>query len=258
MQESRRYSKTGNLIIIILVSIALFKGCYIYTPYIDGVVLDVETKKPVADAWISAGSAGKSYTVGGDTSSGSSLDIPHTRTNKDGKFTISPHFSIRFLPPFLFGRTLESVGIIAETIDDREGQYSYKNFELTMLVWKLCTHVTIYVRLIALTNHEYADYLGGLSHNTEKYDKWEMNFIITKHERYLDQTMLKSDDNRSDYIQVSEKLGSLYEKQGNIEKTLELYTRAHNLKKQYGLLYKWNNYEEYIEKLKSRINRGNK
>src|SRR3972149_7158489 len=63
-------------------------GCKLDTPEIRGIVLDSETKEPVEGAWVRASIEITTKTVGGDVHSDISLDRPHTRTGKDGRFVI--------------------------------------------------------------------------------------------------------------------------------------------------------------------------
>ena len=71
----------------------------VITPYIRGVVIDKETKKPLENAWIMAVAGTTVLTVAGDVSSYHLITRPHTRTDKDGRFSIPPRIFFSFPPP---------------------------------------------------------------------------------------------------------------------------------------------------------------
>src|SRR4030067_2060209 len=79
----------GLTLILSVALLFLVTGCNIQTPEIRGVVLDAETKQPVEGAWVTATLGIKTKTVAGDTHSYLSVEIPHTRSDKNGKFVIS-------------------------------------------------------------------------------------------------------------------------------------------------------------------------
>src|SRR4030042_4531231 len=112
-----------NLSVMIWVAFLFFvAGCNIKTPEIRGVVLDAETKQPVDNAWVTATLGIKTKTVAGDTYSYLSIDPPHTRTDKNGKFVISSKKFNKPSFPVGFGTTIETFGVGANTVDDRSGR----------------------------------------------------------------------------------------------------------------------------------------
>jgi hypothetical protein len=110
---------------LLIIAVSILSGCTsLKTPEIRGVVVDAETKKPVEGAWISSTLSIKTKTIGGDVSSYLSVDPPHTRTDKEGKFVI-PAKKFKAPPfPVGFGTKAESFGIGASTIDDKAGDIS--------------------------------------------------------------------------------------------------------------------------------------
>jgi hypothetical protein len=174
-------------------------GCNIKTPEIHGVVLDEETKQPVEGAWVRATLDLESKTIQGDVTSYLSVDSPHTRTDKDGKFLI-PSRTFKKPPfPVGFGTEAISFGIGAATIDDRGGRINLKGEKLGEFLGKKKFELTIYSGPVERTEAEYSSHLQSLY----KYcltgrssvevpavegscDEWELNYAIAKHERYLE------------------------------------------------------------------------
>ncbi len=110
-----------SMIFVLGMTLVGLMGCNIKTPEIHGVVLDEETKQPVEGAWVRATLDLKSKTIQGDVTRYLSVDSPHTRTDKHGKFVI-PSRTFKKPPfPIGFGTEAISFGIGAATVDDRGG-----------------------------------------------------------------------------------------------------------------------------------------
>lgn len=213
-------------------------GCSIKTPEIRGVVLDEETKQPVEGAWISATVGVKSKTIGGDVGQVISLDQPHTRTGRDGRFVI-PSKKIKKPPfPVSFGTEVDSLGIGASTIDDKGGGITLKGPDLKECLKKDLVEVKVLIKAIERTEEEYFSHLQSLYNYCLSgrfgievppveggCDDWELNYAIRKHERYLN-TSPKTEKTRSHHTIILEQLGHLYEKKGELEKAIEYLRKA--------------------------------
>src|SRR4030066_498514 len=140
-----------NLVFIVLGILLIgLMGCEIKTPEIRGVVLDAETKQPVEGAWVTATLGIKTKTVGGDTHSYLSIDPPHTRTDKNGKFVIPSRKFDKPSFPVGFGTTIETFGVGANTVDDRSASVSLQQF-----LGEGKANVTIYLKPEERTESEY-------------------------------------------------------------------------------------------------------
>lgn len=174
-------------------------GCSIKTPEIHGVVLDKQSKQPVGGAWISGTIGIKNKTVAGDVGQVISLDPPHTRTDKDGRFVI-PRKKLKKSPfPVSFGTEVDTIGIGARTVDDKGGGIEFKGEKLKEFLKKATSELTIFVKPIERSETEYFSHLQSLYKYclTGRFgievppveggcDEWELDYAITKHERYLE------------------------------------------------------------------------
>jgi len=188
-------------------------GCKLETPEIRGIVLDAETKEPVEGAWVSSASIGiTTKTVAGDVGQVISIEPPHLRTDKDGRFII-PRRELKKPPfPVSFGSEVDEFTIGVVTID-KSGSLKLDPIELN----KRRIDIVIYVEGLeevykkALSHYpperfEYGKELSIFSGLQSLYnycltgrssieihieppggcDEWELNFAITEHERYLE------------------------------------------------------------------------
>ncbi len=227
------------IILFVLISFLLLSGCTIRTPQINGLVLDEETKQPVPEAWVSSMVTIKFATVAGDVTQYISVDKPHTRTNKDGKFDI-PSITIE-KPSFPLGLRTEVkyFGVDASTSDDRGGSIS-----IVDALGKNKIDVTIYIKP-EFANFIESEHFSALQalHNyctTGRFaveipaveggcDDWELDYAIKKHERFLEKYNL-SDETRSHRSIILEQVGLLYEKKQNYEKAIEYLTKAKEIR----------------------------
>lgn len=224
-----------NLAIMISVALLFFvAGCNIKTPGIRGVVLDAETKQPVDNAWVTATLGIKTKSVSGDVHNYLSVDLPHTRTDKNGRFIIpSKKFDKPFFPAS-FGTTVETFGVGANTVADKTGSVS-----LIQSLGKAQVDVTIYVKPEVRTESEYFSYLQALYNYclTGRFfvevpaveggcDAWELAYAISKHERYL--TRLKEPktvDQETHYAGTLKRLAYLYKREGDYRKSLDTFEK---------------------------------
>ena len=150
----------------------------VITPYIRGVVIDKETKKPLENAWIMAVAGTTSLTVAGDVSSYHLITRPHTRTDKDGRFSIPPRIFFSFPPPLTFGMSTFELRIdiyapggkrgAVEVIDGKRAIPSpvSQDEEATITAWpivrKVAVNVLIPVKNISMTQEQTKEELGWL------------------------------------------------------------------------------------------------
>ncbi len=250
-------------ILFLLCGLILMIGlsaCEVKTPEIHGLVLDAETKQPVEGAWISGTIGVKSKTVAGDVGGIISLDPPHTRTNKEGKFII-PAKKIRKPPfPVSFGSEIDSVGIGVRTIDDKEGGVLLEGKELKEFLRKDIFKVEIRIKYKERTEAEYFSHLQSL-HNycfTGRFgiemppveggcDEWELNYAIFKHEKYLQKFPL-TEITRSHNSIILEQLGRLYEKKGDLRKAITYLQKAKEIR-----YFRPQDLEHEIEKIRKKL-----
>jgi hypothetical protein len=222
-------------------------GCSIRTPEIQGIVLDEKTKQPVEGAWVRATLDLKSKTIQGDVTSYLSVDSPHTRTDKHGKFLI-PSKSFKKPPfPIGFGTKAINFGIGAATIDDRGGRINLKGEELEKFLGKKKVELTIYSGPVERTEAEYSSHLQSLY----KYcltgrssvevppteggcDEWELNYTLVKHERYLEK--YRGHIEKEVNTVIFDHLAYLYEKKGDLHEAIETLKKSVALIEKQGLL----------------------
>jgi hypothetical protein len=225
-------------------------ACEIKTPEIHGIVLDAETKQPVEGAWVRATAGIKSKTISGDVGSVIALHQPHTRTGKDGKFLI-PSKSLKKPPfPISFGTELEDIVIASHTVDDKIGSITLKGEELKNFFKKDVVNVKLYQKFEQWKEEEYFSHLQILYDYclTGRFgievpaveggcDEWELEYVITKHKRYLDKYKELSEKGEvKGYFAIIDQISQLYEKKGDIKKAIEALKKSAELMEKRGLL----------------------
>ena len=240
-------------------------GCKLETPEIRGVVLDVETKEPVEGAWVSGTIGVKTKTVAGDVGQVISLGPPHTRTDKDGKFVV-PSKSLKKPPfPVSFGTEIDVAGIGARTVDDRGGGIELKGEELKEFLEKDVVDLTIYIKAIERTEIEYFSHLQSLYNYclTGRFgieippveggcDEWELNYAITKHERYLERWGQEAEHAGGTLKQ----LGYLYKKKGDYVKANEAFKKTLDYDKKRNIRFRRGEVETQIKELEQLLIKG--
>jgi len=217
-------------------------GCSIKTPEIHGVVLDAETKQPVEGAWVTATLGIKTRTIGGDSHSYLSVDPPHTRTDKNGKFVIPSRSFKKPSFPMGFGTTVETFGAGANTADDKGG-----SLDLKEVLRKKRADITIYIEPEDRTESDYFSHLQALYNYclTGRFavevppvkggcDDWELDYVIAKHERYLER--YRGILEERGYSSAMDQLADLYERKGNFKMAIETFQKSMDLMKQHGFL----------------------
>ena len=237
--------------IILSVLIVGLAGCELKTPEIRGVVLDAETKQPV-EAWVHATIWVNIKTLAGSTGKVISLDPPHTRSDKSGKFSI-PQKEIAKPPfPMGFGTKVEKFTIGAATID-KGGQIEINVKDLE----KGKIEVTLYLEDLEKAWQKELKHIPPEKFYQEKEmrefsslqslynycftgrfivetpiaeggcDDWEINYTIAKHERYLENLKeLKTIDQETHYSGTLKRLAYLYKKKGDYKRALETFKRV--------------------------------
>jgi hypothetical protein len=244
------------LSIAVILSIGLI-GCDLRTPEIRGVVLDAETKQPV-EAWIHATIWVNIKTLAGSTGKVISLDPPHTRSDKSGKFSI-PRKEISKPPfPMGFGTKVEKFTIGAATID-KGGQIEVNvkdlekgKIEVTLHLddlekaWqKELKHVPPEKYQQEKEMREFSSlqsfynycFTGRFSVETPTAeggcDDWELNYVIAKHERYLGKY---KENVKGGFYNALDQLADLYRKNNNYEKAVEALRQRIDYIERQGLL----------------------
>ena len=250
-----------NLTIVVLGFLMFgLMGCELKTPEIRGVVLDEETKQPV-EAWVHGTLQLKTKTIQGDVQTVLRVEPPHTRNNKKGEFVIPAKEIKKPSFPAGLGTEIENISVNASTIDDKSGGFYLKDYK-----GKEKIEVTIYVKPWekGLTNErEYFSYIQSLSNYclTGRLgvevpaieggcDEWELNYVITKHERYLETNRKYAEEGKArGYGVALEQLSDLYEKKGNFKIAVETLQKKIALIEKRGLLKfeVWQKNKETIE-----------
>ena len=250
-------SKYLKLIVLVILIFGL-ASCNIRTPEIKGVVLDEETKQPVEGAWVHAMLEIKTKTIQGEVNNVLSMDRPHTRTDKNGRFTILPKKFKKPLPPVGFGTEVLAFRIGASTVDDKGGGSRYfggdyrKHFgegdgDLHEILRKDIIELTVYVKPIVRTESEYFSHLQSLYNyclmgrfSVEAppaeggCDEWELDFAIAKHEKYLERH--REDIEKDANTAIFDQLAYLYERKKDYEKAIATLRKSLALIERRGLL----------------------
>jgi hypothetical protein len=283
--------KTVVIAIAVICLLLLLRSCVIRTPEIHGTVIDAETKQPVEGAWITGGLTLKSITIAGDVTSYPSVERPHTRTGKDGKFIIPSRTFMRILIPIRLYTKVDSFGIAARTADWRGG-----GANLTNSLWKWKTNVTIAIdkaekddimqiagyvkggmtkeKAEELVEQDYFSSLQALYSYCisgrfsvevptvqEGCDDWELDYVIKKHEWYLGRYEEAAKAGKAKgYFIAMEQLSELYEKKKDYRNAAEQLKKSIRIMEIRGLLKHeaWQKDRQMLEdKIKKLLSEGN-
>jgi len=237
--------KTVVIAIAIICLLLLLRGCIIRVPEIKGVVLDAATRQPVEGAWVRSSMELNTKTVGGDSHSSLTLSVPHTRTDKDGRFTIPSKTLTKPIPPFGFGTEVLSIRVGASTPDDREGVVRYfggyykRDFgkgdgDLGRLLWSFGRKIELQIKPVERTEEDYFHHLQSMynsciSDRDDGCDEWELDYAIRKHERYLYKFPIRVEI-RSHQSIILEQLGLLYKGQRKYKNAIENLKKAREIR----------------------------
>lgn len=98
------------------------------TPSINGVVIDIETKKPVENAWVIVTVNSSPSTIAGSAGNTNALTHRHLRTDKDGRFNVSMHLFPAGLLPLYFGREISNLKAIVRASDGRRAEVNLSKY----------------------------------------------------------------------------------------------------------------------------------
>lgn len=255
-----------------IIMIIGLSGCEIKTPEIHGLVLDAETKQPVEDGWVQASMWITIKTFSGDVGQVISIEKPHTRTGKDGKFII-PSKELRKPPfPISFGTKVDKFEIVVATVN-KSGRTEVdlkdlgkKKIEAIIYMddldkaWqKELKHIPPEKFLQEKELREFSSLQAFYNYcltgrfsaeapsGSEGCDDWELEYIIKKHEDYL-KRYIERPESRSRNSIIFEQLGLLYEKKGNYEKALDNLEKAKALR-----LFSPKDIDNEIERIRKRL-----
>jgi len=240
-------------------------GCKIQTPEIRGVVIDAETNQPVPEAWIFATLVVETQTVQGGVTTYIALEEPHTRSNEKGEFIIpAREIKIRFSPYESAARVKElSAG--AETIDDRFGRFPLREYE-----GRERLDIILKIRPVERKEDDYYHHIKNLYYDClmgrrgitipirrDGCDEWELNYAITKHERFLSRLEEPNTiDRETYYAHTMRQLAFLYRKKGDYKKALDLYMKIREFDKNRNVDLYLKRYEVEIRELKELLMDG--
>jgi hypothetical protein len=269
-----------NKIMVLVLGISMFGiiGCNIKTPEIRGVVLDEETKQPVEGAWVGASLELTTKTIGGDVHSALSIEKPHTRTDKHGRFIVLSKRFKKSYPPFGFGTEVLAFRVGVSTIDDKGGGVKYfggyyrKDFgkgdgELQEVLRRDVIELTINIKPVERTESEYFHYLQSLYNYCLSgrfsvevapveggCDAWELNYAIVKHERFIKRLPeLRTMDQRIHYVGAMKQLAYLYKQKGEFRKALNTFIEIRDFDKKRNMDLFLREYEHQINELQKLI-----
>jgi tetratricopeptide (TPR) repeat protein len=235
--------------------------------------LDAETKQPVEDGWVQASMWITTKTVSGDVGKVISVEKPHTRTGKDGKFII-PSKELKKPPfPISFGIKVDKFEIVVATLN-KSGrteldlkELDKKRVEAIIFMedldkaWqKELKHIPPEKFLQEKELREFSSLQAFYNYcltgrfsaeapsGSEGCDDWELEYIIKKHEKFLIDYQINIE--QKGYSIIFDQLASLYEKKGDIKKAIEILKKSIALMERKGLLKfpEWQKNKENIER----------
>jgi len=256
----------------------------VITPYIRGVVIDKETKKPLENAWIMAVAGTTTLTVAGDVSSYHLITRPHTRTDKNGRFSILPRIFFSFPPPLTFGMSTFELRIdiyapggkrgAVEVIEAKRAIPSpvSQDEEATITAWPIVNRVLVGVcapvKNVSMTQSQMTEELGWLSTycNTGRYyfarpfvergcDSFEADYVISELLKVVESIgTLQDIDQRTYYAGALASLGRLYKKKGDYQKAIGYFVAVRDFDKKRNVDINLYSYDTQINELKEKLN----
>jgi hypothetical protein len=250
----------------IIFSVLLFLYLAFYTvatPYIKGIVVDATTRKPVENAWVmvSVGLVGSS--PAGGVGSTHAISSPHTRTDRNGVFTVRPRmfFTAPVPPPLSFGAYGGDLTVMVRVADGRRAEVKTKAYHW---IWPLS--VTIPVKYEERKIEDTRDELSKLSgyciggmyfpiHSPgASCDEWEINFVIGEYEKLIKSfTNLQESDQREYYPSALYSLALLHRKKGDYQKALDLVEKAKRFDLEKHISWDIAKYNRQIKELEAKL-----
>jgi tetratricopeptide (TPR) repeat protein len=267
-------------ILFIVCTLFFFVGCSstVTTPAIEGTVIDKVTKQPVENAWIMAIAEVITHNPGGANSNYYLLTKPHTKTDKEGRFSI-PSFSTGGN-----GTELAQLKIDIYAPEDKRGVICIKKLrqspscgpvyqDETAIIQpsesldekKLVINIPIKNEKLTIKQRD--EEFGWLFRYCNEDGRYyyavpaiqngctdtEMGYLISANERFLQE--VKKPRNVVEegyYARALGRLSALYEKKGNYIKAHDYFLTAIDFDKKRGLNISSKSEKRLIE-LKSKI-----
>jgi hypothetical protein len=270
-----------TLVVIITLYLIFFS---VITPYIRGVVIDKETKKPLENAWIMAVAGTTSLTVAGDVSSYHLITRPHTRTDKDGRFSIAPRIFFSFPPPLTFGMSKFELRIDIYAPGGKRGAVEVieakraipkpvsQDEDTEIKAWPVLRNVTVslfvLVKNVSMIQSQTTEELGWLATycNTGRYyfarpfveggcDNFEADYVISELLKVVESIgTLQNIDQRTYYAGALASLGRLYKKKGDYRKAIGYFVAVRDFDKKRNVDINLRIYDKHIKELKEKLN----
>jgi len=237
----------------------IYLGVYsVLTPFIRGVVIDETTKQPVENAWVMATAWVGVRTIAGDGGGDHFISRPHLRTGKDGVFYIFPRLYLCIPTPYTFGNMKKGLHITVRVMDGKRAEV-----DLTKDWWKRVLLVSVPVEYIERTTFQISSELAGLSSyctyggyffvqgdRTQRCDKWELEYVIAHHERFLKaNSELRNVDQRTYFSTVLYRLALLYKRKGDLNKALQLFKTGQAFDMERGISFNQRSYSDQISEI---------
>lgn len=233
-----------TIVICSIIVIVYFAVYTVLTPFIRGVVIDAETKKPVENAWVMATVDVDTRTIAGNVGSTYAISRRHLRTGKDGVFTISPKMYLSIPTPFTFGNTGRELNITIRVMGGKRAEMDF-----TKSWWKIILFATTPVKYMDRKDDDISFELRTLydycttgtffmiyRSGSERCDNWELDYTIVEHERFIKKLgQPKNVDQETYYSKATGCLSGLFKRKDNYEKALEYLKTSRDFDKKRGL-----------------------
>lgn len=274
------------IVILAMLGGVYYLFCTVRTPAITGVVIDKETKKPVENAWIMAVIETTTRNFGGENSEYYVLNRPHTRTDKEGRFSVPSHRRYSAPPPLEWGMSKTRLridvyapggkrGAIDIPVRKRVGISVPQDEEATIGPGRSLSDkgftVMIPVKHVPMTIEEKKEDLGWLRGGcvrngrfgfawqiipSDGCDAYELDYLIEAYERFADElkkNMNTDSDSHVLYWSSQKHLSSIYEDKGDYQRALELLVSVRTDYKKEGLTINLYQLEVKIKELQQKI-----
>lgn len=255
-----------RIIIFLCAMVFLYFALYtVLTPSIRGVVFDEITAKPVEDAWVIATAFTGVISLAGSGGGNTYLITSrHTRTDKNGAFSIPPRFFFGIPTPLDFAKTRGNCTISVRVSDGRRAEV-----DVHPDWWKKIISLDIPVGPKVRNVEEVRSDLNKLvsyclsgsyapiysPYTSTACDKWEMAFVIAEQEKLLRLlSNLKDEiDRKVYYPRALYTLALLHKHNGEYGKALQLARKARNMDLQNKIKWHIVEYDELIKEMETQL-----
>lgn len=278
-----RMAKNRFLVALIIIWATFTLGCDIETAEIHGLVLNAVTKEPIAEGWILASIGISAKTVAGDVGRVVSVEPPHLRTDKNGRFVIPSKVIKMPSFPSVFGVKVDDLIITVWTTERRGvielGEDKLRGKKLEVIIYAEDIEELVKKELANVPPERYEERklrseFSGLQSlynycQTGRFgievpavkggcDEWELNYAIEKHERLLKKLGgLNTIDKRNYYVITLIDVGYLYKKKGDYKRALEIFIEAKEFDEKRKVKLYIREYEMQIEELNELLKNQN-